>query len=243
MKLTITGSGSGKPTAGKNLSSLLLQQEEHLLLLDCGEPIARILAERNLDVNKIEAVVITHFHPDHSSGIYMLLQLFHIRKRTRKLKLFLPENVELFKATLPLYYLFVENFPFKLEILDIQNLNKHYNWLTIIPTDHLQKYKEIIATTNSGNKMQSFSIFCKGEKSLLYTSDLGSMKPVMSAIEQAEVVVIDALHPSHKQLWKLILSGKRVILTHGLNAELAKKLTPNCPDNAVIAEDGIEIEI
>ena len=243
MKLTITGSGSGKPTAGKNLSSLLLEHEEHLMLLDCGEPIARTFAERDMDVNELDAVVISHFHPDHSSGIYMLLQLFHIRKRSRKLKLFLPENVELFTATLPLYYLFRENFPFTLEILDINELNQHYNWLSIIPNDHLNKYKNIIEAADYTNEMKSYSILCQGLLSVLYTSDLASMKPVMPAIEKAEIVIIDALHPSHKHLWKLIESGKRMILTHGLNAELAKKLILDKPENAVIAYDGIEIEI
>ncbi|MCF7920296.1 MAG: MBL fold metallo-hydrolase [Candidatus Cloacimonetes bacterium] len=243
MKLTITGSGSGKPTAGKNLSSILLENPPHLFLLDCGEPVARVLAERNLDVDEIEAVIITHFHPDHSSGIYMLLQLFHIRKRTRKLKLFLPENIELFQKSLSLFYLFPEKLLFALEILPIAQLNNEYPWLSIIDNDHLLNYRKIIAETGSSNEMRSCSIFIEADRKTLYTSDTENLKSLTSALDLAELVILDALHPAPQKVWELLQTKKTVVLTHGLHHELATRLAADNSTGAIIAYDGLEIEI
>jgi ribonuclease BN (tRNA processing enzyme) len=243
MKLTITGSGSGKPAPGKNLSSIILEYKQHLLLLDCGEPVARIIAERHLDVDEIETIVITHFHPDHSSGIYMLLQLFEIRKRTRKLRLYLPESIELFQASLAMYYLFMEKFPFILEILPIKRLGETYSWLSIIENDHLQRYRKFISTSDSSNEMCSCSILIRAEQNVLYTSDIESLKPIKTALELADLIIIDALHPSPDDLWGLVRAGKKIVLTHGLHPQLAEKLAADRMANAIIAYDGLEFAL
>jgi ribonuclease BN (tRNA processing enzyme) len=50
---------------------VLLEAEDQQILIDCPHPIRKILHEAHagVDVPDIEAVVITHLHADHSSGV------------------------------------------------------------------------------------------------------------------------------------------------------------------------------
>ena len=51
---------------------LLLEAEGHRLLVDCPHPIRKLLAEAHdctVDVDQIDAVVVTHLHADHCSGL------------------------------------------------------------------------------------------------------------------------------------------------------------------------------
>lgn len=242
MKLTITGSGSGKPTAGKNHSSILLENEGHVVLIDCGEPVARVIAEKMPDPNSIEAVIITHFHPDHSSGIYMLLQLFHIQKRTANFKIFIPENKELFKLSLKMFYLFEDKFSFKISILSVSELEKEYNWLIPVENNHLKQYRKVIAENGSGNMMQSYSIHIKGDKQILYTADITSTKIFSEILPSIDLVILDALHPSANEITDVIDAGMKVVLNHGMNEKLDKTKIEKY-DNVMIAEDGFEINI
>jgi ribonuclease BN (tRNA processing enzyme) len=56
-------------------SCLALEVDEEWLLIDCPHPIRKILREAStaanepLDLNRFRAVVVTHLHADHSSGL------------------------------------------------------------------------------------------------------------------------------------------------------------------------------
>lgn len=241
MKLTITGSGSGKPSAGKNHSSILLEEDNHVILLDCGEPAARIIARRFADPDAIDAVVITHFHPDHSSGIFMLLQLFHILKRKKELKVFLPENIAMFKETLKMFYLFDEKFSFKLNLILVSQLTTYFNWMIPLKNNHLKQYKKLIAANKTSNEMLSYSIFIKAEKNLLYTADISSINIFSEILPDTDIVILDALHPQIKEIMQLIDTGKLIYLNHGLNPGIDREMIELNYKNTIIAEDGIEI--
>ncbi len=71
--------GVGNAFSAKYYSSCLaLQAEGHWLLVDCPHPIRKILQEASsaagihLDIEDFSAVVLTHLHADHSSGLEML---------------------------------------------------------------------------------------------------------------------------------------------------------------------------
>jgi metal-dependent hydrolase (beta-lactamase superfamily II) len=244
MKITLLGTGSGMPVAGKNHSCILLESSRANLLIDCGEPAARSLAEKKIPADFIDGIIISHLHPDHVSGIYMVLQLFHITKRHRDLYLYLPENEAAFRSTLELFYLFPARLPFELIIKNINDLNQNISFLYAVENDHLKQYNSFVNEHALSNQLKSYSFLIIGDsRALLYTSDISTTRELADQIEAAEVIIIDALHPAAGSIVEVMESGKEVILTHGMSAELMDKLLTGNWQNVTKADDHQEIQL
>ena len=77
MKILITGIGDAY-TARHFGTSALIEAPEGYILLDCPEPIHRVLREAteaanwNVDYRSINDIILTHLHGDHSNGLEML---------------------------------------------------------------------------------------------------------------------------------------------------------------------------
>ncbi len=86
MKLTILGSGDAFGSGGRLQTALHLVTEDHKILVDCGATTLIAMARADLDPNDISAVVLTHLHGDHFSGlVWFLLHAKHIGKRGKPL--------------------------------------------------------------------------------------------------------------------------------------------------------------
>ena len=92
IKIKVLGSASGVPTKKRFCESVVISVKNGLYLLDCGEPCSSLLVRKGIPYNEIKAVFISHMDPDHSSGIFMLIQLLQLRGRKLPLKLFVPEE-------------------------------------------------------------------------------------------------------------------------------------------------------
>ena len=70
MRLTALGTG-GALSAERYSTSLALHVDGHTLLIDCPHPMRKMMreAEGHLDVGDIDALVLTHLHADHVSGV------------------------------------------------------------------------------------------------------------------------------------------------------------------------------
>jgi ribonuclease BN (tRNA processing enzyme) len=70
MDLIALGTG-GALSAERYSTSLALQVDGHTLLIDCPHPMRKMMreAEGQLDVGDVDALVLTHLHADHASGL------------------------------------------------------------------------------------------------------------------------------------------------------------------------------
>jgi ribonuclease BN (tRNA processing enzyme) len=74
MKVLITGVGDAY-TAEHYGSSAVVQAPDGLVMIDCPDPVHRVLREAsaasgwNVDVTKIDDLIITHLHGDHCNGL------------------------------------------------------------------------------------------------------------------------------------------------------------------------------
>ncbi|MBO8159841.1 MBL fold metallo-hydrolase [Thermosyntropha sp.] len=97
MWLTVIGHWAPYPKTGEATSGYLLETEETRILLDCGHGVFSCLGNY-VDYNILDAVFISHFHPDHYVDLYALRHAlrgaFMLKKREEKLKLFIPEKPE-----------------------------------------------------------------------------------------------------------------------------------------------------
>ncbi len=75
MLLTVLGSGTVTPSATRRPPAYLLQQDGFSALLDAGPGTLSELARRGVRPGHLDAVVLTHLHPDHALDLVHLL--FH----------------------------------------------------------------------------------------------------------------------------------------------------------------------
>lgn len=89
-KVTILGSSSALPTAGKHHSAHALNVHEQFYLIDCGEGTQTRLGECGINPSKINSIFITHLHGDHLYGLFPLISTLSLLGRRRPLKIFAP---------------------------------------------------------------------------------------------------------------------------------------------------------
>ncbi|MBW3602136.1 MAG: MBL fold metallo-hydrolase [Actinobacteria bacterium] len=69
--LTILGSAGTHPGPGRACSSYLVEADDYRLLLDCGNGSLANL-QRVADVADVDALLLSHLHPDHFADVYGL---------------------------------------------------------------------------------------------------------------------------------------------------------------------------
>ena len=73
MKLTVLGSGTCVPSLQRNASGYLLEAGEQQILVDCGSGTLLQLEKSGNSYKDVDAVFITHSHPDHFADLLPLL--------------------------------------------------------------------------------------------------------------------------------------------------------------------------
>ncbi len=73
MRVTILGSGTALPTRGRFPAGVLVKADGFALLVDAGPGTLRRLPELDLGLERIGAVLLTHYHTDHTADLAALL--------------------------------------------------------------------------------------------------------------------------------------------------------------------------
>ncbi|MBD3178218.1 MAG: MBL fold metallo-hydrolase [Candidatus Latescibacteria bacterium] len=68
-EVTVLGSGTIIPAAGRGATSILIRTAEEIILFDCGPSAPGAAAANGIALSSIDSVFISHFHPDHSLGL------------------------------------------------------------------------------------------------------------------------------------------------------------------------------
>jgi ribonuclease BN (tRNA processing enzyme) len=245
MKLTILGTAPGKSLLGKSHSAYLLEKGSQKILIDCGEGTTQNILAKNLAHDELDYIIISHLHPDHISGIFMLLQTLYLNKRSKDLLLFLPESVREFKSFLNTIYVFSIRFSYD---ISIQLYNEDsFAELGIYPfrNKHLLGYKNIVEKDGLSNNLLSYSFIIKGNKrNLLLSSDLRSADDISEHITRSDVLILDGIHPSCKSIKELLKeSNIEVYITHGDYPLLQQKFAEVLSDKIKLAKENDEIDL
>ncbi len=87
-KVIILGSSNAIPDEQHENSHMALVGDGRLVLIDCvNNPIVR-LRKAGLDIENITDLILTHFHPDHISGVPLLLMDLWLLGRKEDLNIF-----------------------------------------------------------------------------------------------------------------------------------------------------------
>ena len=84
MRLTVLGSGTAVPVPDRLPAGYLIEHEGGAVMVDCGPGTIRSLAKAGVTPEQLDAVLLTHYHPDHCADLVALLFALrapHYRRR------------------------------------------------------------------------------------------------------------------------------------------------------------------
>ena len=94
MKLTILGCYSATPRTLNNTTSQVLEINNHMFLIDCGEGTQVQLRKHKIKFNRIKRIFISHLHGDHFFGLVGLISTFRLLTRETDLHIYGPKGIK-----------------------------------------------------------------------------------------------------------------------------------------------------
>ncbi|MCS7019414.1 MAG: ribonuclease Z [Cytophagales bacterium] len=91
--VTILGCSSATPGWGRGLPAQVVNYNEQLYLIDCGEGTQMQIQKFHLKANRIRYILISHLHGDHYWGLPGLLSSMSLQGRTQPLDLYAPREL------------------------------------------------------------------------------------------------------------------------------------------------------
>lgn len=75
MKITILGSSHGVPEAHRKCTTIMIETGGHVYFVDMGSPAIDALRIRNIPVDAVKGIFLTHMHGDHTNGLIQFVDL------------------------------------------------------------------------------------------------------------------------------------------------------------------------
>ena len=255
-KIIFTGTAPGLPSASRASSSWILKTAGAIYQFEAGEGVASALLKHRIDHKEIDAVFISHLHPDHITGIFLELQLMYLTAREKPLDIYVPEEaVEGLGKTADMSYLFKEKFPFEFAFKPIRP-NPIYRAgdfeLLAYHNDHLTPNAATIKRYQKPNKMQSYSfLFRIRNKKVLYSGDVLNEHELEDLLDDIHTVIVEGLHVDFGAIIRLCVDNKvsRLVITHAGDKIIERpdrllRLAEKAGlQKIVIATDGLQLNL
>jgi len=237
MKITFIGTSSGLSALDRSHASLLFTIDRENILLDCGEGTTRSLLKQKIDPGGIDRIIISHTHPDHCSGLPILTQYMHLKKRSNPLSIMLPDGVgDIFQKYFDQLFLLNGkiSFPYEISEYGAGNVLRYQNLsVSAIPNQHLKGYEPFVKKHRLS--LSSFSLVIEHSgKKVYYSADLldeNDLHPPAAS----DLMIVESTHIPLPHIIAKAQTQKnpRVILTH---------IGPEIANTTPIFQDGITVE-
>jgi len=84
-EVLILGSGAALTEGSREPTMLALRGPQSTVVMDCGGNAVRQLQRLNVPLDSIERIILTHSHPDHTSGFPLLVEMLWLAGRKQPL--------------------------------------------------------------------------------------------------------------------------------------------------------------
>jgi len=248
MKLTILGSGTCVPSLKRNASGYLLEAEGKEVLIDCGSGILLQLERAGKSYKDIDALFITHGHPDHIADLMPLIHaLFYTPNFTREtdLIIFAPQGFRQYydKA---IGSILGESADFQIVFMDVAAKMEFDPWS--------------IFTASTIHSADSIAYrFEYGGRSVVFSGDADYDQGIIGLSEKADLLIADCSFPdamkvkghlSAKECGLLAQNAgvKKLVLSHIYPADTPDEdriteAKDHFKGDVILAEDLMEIEV
>ena len=249
-KLIFLGTASAVAYPGHENSFLVLQGENSSILVDCSaHPVMR-LKKAGIDFNHLSDLIITHFHPDHVSGLASLIMDMWILGRKKELNIHGCEHA--ITRAVKMMDLFgwedwTEMYPVHFHTLPLEELipvidNEEFKILSS-PVEHM--------IPNLGIRIE----YKKGDFVVAYSSDTLPIPQTVRLAADADVLIHEASgttfhHSTAAQAGEIATQAnvKTLYLIHYPSEEVISlestlnEAQKTFPGNVILAEDFMEID-
>ena len=202
MIIQTLGTASGKAVLHRQASAIWTKTDKTNILIDAGDNVTRQVIKFGYGADDCDAIIISHTHPDHVSGLPALLQWMHLEKRTRDLKIYMPGGVApLFQKAMPLFNIFTERWDFSVAWFGMEHLKTiSCGGLDFVPikNTHVEKLSHFSQEARFRTEAFSFQIRHK-EKTALLTADVPDLNHLAPMADQSELLISECTHISIEQ--------------------------------------------
>jgi ribonuclease BN (tRNA processing enzyme) len=247
MRLTIIGSGDAFGSGGRHNTCFHLVAGERTVLIDCGASAPVALRARNVDLNSIDAVILSHLHGDHFGGIpFLMLDGQFLSRRERPL-LFAgpPGTAERINAALEVFY------------PNSTKTNYRFPWsVTEIPvgapTDILGLNVVSAEVIHFSGAPSTALRISDGKKTLAYSGDTQWTDALLPIAAGADLFIVECYDYDRELTghlnWITIrqklkdVAARRVMVTH-MNPSMLARIDEAKAAGALVAEDGLVLDL
>ncbi len=220
-RIIFIGTGSGKTSLKRFHSSFLIEHNDFRLLVDAGDSVSHALLKSEVDINSINGIIFSHFHPDHICGLPSLLIQMKMLKRLSPLEIFLHKSLfEDLRRLLVKTYVIPERLNFELEYVNFDfetefEVRNDFR-IKVIANSHLDKYEYFVKSERLSLASSSF-VFSIGGKKIYYTGDIGNESDLdLPEESKIDVFISETTHCSIDAIVKTAENYKSdiILLTH-----------------------------
>ncbi len=248
MKLIVLGSGTCVPSLKRNAPGYFLEAENRQILVDCGSGTLLQLKKAGRNYKNIDAVFITHKHPDHFAD---LMPLIHALLATPK-----------FKREKGLFIIAPEGFKeyYNMAIAPIFGKPLNFSIQPVEIQDKLDFEPFHIFAAKTIHSRDSIAFrFEQGGKSIVFTGDAEDDYGLIEVSKDDDILIADCSFPDSMKTQGHLCSKecglvaqkagvKKLLLSHLYpvdtpDIDRVKESRETFNGDIVLAEDLMEIDI
>ncbi len=229
-KIIILGSGTCNIEIEKANTSLLLYLKKTYILYDFGYRTFLRIKEIGIPTERIEHIIISHFHPDHFSDLIPFLHNAFYSKKTRKnpITLYLNKNGCFFIEQIKKLLLEPPNFE---KLIKIKQVSENQNIVI----------NNIIFNTQMSHHFSNISIkFFNRNKTISITGDIDFLKDNLEFFKNSHFCFVNSGKLDNFALkeFKNKLEIKNLIVLHSYN-----KIIEDTKNNIFLGKDLLEFKL
>lgn len=243
MKIKMIGTGA---LSVKQRSSCLLIDDK--ILIDCGNGIVKTLLEQNVDINKIDTLLITHLHGDRFLDIPFLIMQRGFISATNNLLIYCPIGTEeVVGEIIALTYSDVPDWTIlrdkaNVKFIEFESLNNEeitdgyfVNSYQVIHGNFKPAYGYVLKNNNKSIGISGDSSYCDSIEKIVEQSDISILD--MSFIDSSDK------HMGINDIEKLIKKYNKPIITTHMSQPVKEYAIEKKINNLIVPDDGEEFQI